>query len=53
MTKVTYKITNSIWGSWFQRIRLHERGSRHAHVVLEQELRAYPERKLSEIGVGF
>lgn len=50
---MTYKITNSIWGSWFQRVRLREHGSRHAGVVLEQKLRAYTERKLSEIGACF
>lgn len=55
MTKVTYKITNSVWGLWFQRVSLHECGSRRAGVMLEQELRAYThrERALSEIGVGF
>lgn len=45
MTKVTYKIMNSIWGLWFQRVSLRECGSRHAGMMLEQELRAYTERE--------
>lgn len=45
MTKVTSKITNSIWGLWFQRVSLRECDSRHAGVMLEQELRAYTQRE--------
>jgi hypothetical protein len=46
MTKATYKRKHPIWGSGFQRVRVHDRhgrehGSRQSDIVLEQQLKAY------------